>query len=69
MVSVMAKDKNVSAEKAPVKYVTVARRAETEFEEKKSIFICNVAPVKTEEEAMEFIKSIKKKKKPSEQSC
>ncbi len=57
----MAKDKNAPVAKAPVKYVTVARRAETEFEEKKSIFICNVAPVKTEDEAMEFIKSIKKK--------
>ncbi len=57
----MAKDKGTPAVQAPVKYVTVARRAETEFEEKRSIFICNVAPVKTEEEAMEFIKSIKKK--------
>ena len=51
----MAKSKNEISVQAPVKYVTVARRAETEFEEKKSIFICNVAPVKTEEEAMEFI--------------
>ena len=37
MVSVMAKDKGTPASQAPVKYVTVARRAETEFEEKKSI--------------------------------
>ena len=57
----MAMNKNESTPEKSVKYVTVARRAETEFEEKRSIFICNVAPVKTEDEAMEFIKSIKKK--------
>lgn len=42
-------------------YTTLAREAEIEYEIKKSIFIGYAAPVKTEEEAQNFIKEIKHK--------
>ena len=46
------------ANEGKILYTTIAKEAVAEFEEKRSIFICNVAPVKTEEEAMEFIKVV-----------
>lgn len=42
---------------------TVLKQAEVSFEEKKSIFICNIKRVGNEKEAMEFINSIKLKYK------
>lgn len=42
-------------------YTTVLNVAEYEYEDRKSVFISTASPVKTEEEALEFIASIKKK--------
>ncbi len=42
-------------------YKTVAKESAAEFTEKKSRFIGYVCPVKTEEEALEFVNRIKKK--------
>ena len=56
----MAKDKDKG--KAGVEIVrrlTLAKRAEAEFEEKKSVFIGNAGPVQTEEEARAFIEEIR----------
>ncbi len=44
-----------------MEYITLLRHAEVSMTERKSVFIGNAAPVKTEEEAMEFISQIKKK--------
>ena len=44
-------------------YTTIRREASAEFEEKRSIFIGYAKPVKSEEEAAEFIKRIKAKHK------
>ena len=41
-------------------YTTLEQIGEAEFEEKRSIFIGHAAPVKTEEEAMAFVKQIQK---------
>lgn len=43
------------------KYITVAKTASAEITEKKSRFIANVKPVKTEEEALEFLSVMRKK--------
>ncbi len=61
----MAK-KNKAAEpsvsKEPVKtFTTLEREASAEFTEKKSIFIGYACPVKSEEEALDFIQRIRKK--------
>ncbi len=42
-------------------YITLEKHAETSFTEKKSVFIGNASPVKSEAEAMEFISKIRKK--------
>ena len=42
-------------------YLTVGNAADYSFTEKKSRFIGYISPVKTEEEAVEFVNSIKKK--------
>ena len=42
-------------------YITVSRYASFEYEDRKSIFIGEAAPVSTEEEALRFIESVKKK--------
>ena len=56
----MAKDKDKGRTDAePVRRMTLAKRAEAEFEEKKSIFIGNAAPVRTEDEARAFIEEIR----------
>ena len=44
-------------------YTTIRHEASAEFEEKRSIFIGYAKPVKSEEEAAEFIKRIKSKHK------
>jgi uncharacterized YigZ family protein len=44
-------------------YTTIRNEASAEFEEKRSIFIGYAKPVKSEEEAAEFIKMIKSKHK------
>lgn len=43
------------------KYITVSNSATAEITEKKSRFIANVCPVKTEEEALSFLAEIRKK--------
>lgn len=42
--------------------ITLATRASAEYEEKKSVFIAEAAPVSSEEEAREFIEKIKKER-------
>lgn len=44
-------------------YYTVLDQCEVSFEERKSLFICNIKRVENEQEAMEFINSIKEKYK------
>ncbi len=44
-----------------MEYITLSQAAEVSFTEKKSVFIGNACPVKSESEAMEFITSIRKK--------
>lgn len=58
----MAKTKpktNETAAEALPKYITLAREAEAEFEEKRSRFIGRAAPVKSEEEANDLIRRVK----------
>ena len=56
----MAKDKDKGkAGVETVRRLTLAKRAEAEFEEKKSVFIGNAGPVQTEEEARAFIEEIR----------
>lgn len=43
----------------PPKYITLAREAEAEFEEKRSRFIGRAAPVKSEDEAVDLIRRVK----------
>lgn len=45
----------------PRLYTTLAREASAEFTEKKSLFIGYAAPVRTEQDALDFIAKIKKK--------
>ena len=42
-------------------YISVDKQSESEIVEKKSRFICNMKHIESEEEALEFIKQIKKK--------
>lgn len=42
-------------------YTTILNEAEFEYEDRKSVFISTAAPVKTEEEALNFIGYVKKK--------
>ena len=44
-----------------MEYITLGKEAEVSFTERKSLFIGNARPVKTEEEAIEFINKIRKK--------
>ena len=50
-------------------YITLGSEAEASFTEKKSLFIGNARPVKTEEEAMEFITKIRKKYGDATHNC
>ncbi len=43
----------------PILYTTLEHEGEAEFTEKKSVFIGHAAPVKSEEEALAYIKKIK----------
>ena len=55
------KTKNIESVEAdaPKLYTTLEKEASAEFTEKKSVFIGYACPVKTENEAVEFIKKIK----------
>lgn len=44
-----------------MEYITLGKEAETTFTEKRSVFIGSARPVKTEEEAIEFINAVRKK--------
>lgn len=52
-----------------MEYVTLGKAAESSFTEKKSLFIGNACPVKTEDEAMEFINSIRSKYGDATHNC
>ena len=52
-----------------MEYITLGKAAETSFTERKSLFIGNAAPVKTEEEAMEFISKIRGKYGDATHNC
>ena len=56
----MADLNNLNSEKLSEKYTTVKNEAHVEFEEKRSLFIGHALHVTSEEEAMEFVKKIKK---------
>lgn len=50
-------------------YKTIADKATASFTEKKSEFIGNIAPVKTEEEAVAFIEEIRKQHRKATHNC
>lgn len=52
-----------------MEYITLDKAAQTSFTEKKSVFIGNASPVKTEEEAMSFIAEIRKKYGDATHNC
>ena len=52
-----------------MKYMTIKKTTSDEFEEKKSLFIGYIKRVTTEEEAKEFIASIKSKHKDATHNC
>ena len=52
-----------------MEYITIGKEAETSFTERKSLFIGNAAPVKTEEEAMAFINKIRGKYGDATHNC
>ena len=43
------------------RYTTILNEASFEYEDRKSVFIATAAPVKTEEEALQFLSYVKKK--------
>lgn len=55
----MAKTKTNEQPSETAKYITLAREAEAEFEEKHSRFIGRAAPVRNEAEAMDLIRRVK----------
>jgi uncharacterized YigZ family protein len=52
-----------------LEYITLSKEAEVSFIEKKSEFIGHAAPVKTEEEAMEYINKIRKRYGDATHNC
>lgn len=50
-------------------YITLKGEGSAEFEEKKSLFIGNAKHVETEDEAMDFIKSVKKQYPDATHNC
>jgi uncharacterized YigZ family protein len=56
-------------EQLPEKYVTVGCEAHVEFEEKRSLFIGHAKHVDSEEEALDFIKQLKKKYSDATHNC
>lgn len=65
------KTKNIDAPEAdaPKLYTTLEKEAFAEFTEKKSVFIGYACPVKTEDEAVEFIKKIRHKHGDATHNC
>lgn len=65
------KTKNIDAPvaEAPKTYTTLEREASAQFTEKKSVFIGHACPVKTEDEAVEFINKIRKKYSDARHNC
>ncbi len=65
------KTKNIDtpAPSAPKTHTTLEREASAEFIEKKSVFIGYATPVKSEEEALEFIKKIRHKHGDATHNC
>ena len=55
----MKNEKQAQATESVVTCTTLCREASAEFEEKKSVFIGHARPVKTEEEALAFVKQKK----------
>ena len=53
----------------PEKYTTVSQEAHVEFEEKRSLFIGHAKHVDSEEEALSFIKQIKKEYADATHNC
>jgi len=63
------KNTEPAAKEAPRTFTTLEREASAEFTERKSIFIGYAAPVKTEDEALEFIKKIRHKHGDATHNC
>lgn len=65
------KTKNIDSPEieSPKLYTTLEKEASAEFTEKKSVFIGYACPVKTEEEAVEFIKKIRHKHGDATHNC
>ena len=53
----------------PERYTTVRQEAHVEFEEKRSLFIGHAKHVDSEEEALDFIKQLKKKYSDATHNC
>lgn len=53
----------------PEKYTTVSKEAHVEFEEKRSLFIGHAIHVESEEEALAFIKQLKKEYSDATHNC
>jgi len=56
-------------ENLPEKYITVSKEAHADFEEKRSVFIGHAIHVTEEEEALAFIKQMKKKYSDATHNC
>lgn len=65
------KTKNIEApiENTPKTHTTLEMEASAEFTEKKSLFIGYACPIKTEEDALEFIKKIRHKHGDATHNC
>ncbi len=53
----------------PEQYTTVKHEGHSDFEENRSVFIGHAAPVKSEEEALAFIKQLKKQYSDATHNC
>lgn len=67
----MAKSaKNISTDEiSPTLFTTLEKEASAEFTEKKSLFIGYATPIKSEEDALEFIKKIRHKHGDATHNC
>lgn len=63
------KNIDVQAPDTPKTYTTLEKEASAEFTEKKSVFIGYACPVKSEDEAIEFINRIRKKHSDARHNC
>ena len=59
----------MSTDITPELYTTLAGEGVDEFEEKRSLFIGHAKHIKTEEEAMEFVKKKKKEYADATHNC